>query len=52
MRIFETYPPSSVLAAAVGGVAVISGLELAVWFFVGCAVMVLGYALDHYGLRK
>jgi hypothetical protein len=52
MRIFETYPPSTVLAAVVGGVMIICGLELAFWFFVGCAVMAVGYALDRYGLPK
>jgi hypothetical protein len=53
VRIFETYPPSSVmLLLAVLLVGLIGGLALMVPLLVGAALMVLGHRLDVYGIRK
>lgn len=53
MRIFETYPPSSVLAALVAaGAVLIGGLSLAAPLLVGIGAMALGHRLDLYGIHR
>jgi hypothetical protein len=52
MRIFETYPPSSVLVSGVLCVALMAGPQFALLIAVGVAVMALGNWLDWYGVRR
>jgi ABC-type microcin C transport system permease subunit YejB len=53
MRIFEIYPPSSVLVSGVVAVGMaIGGLQFVVLLLAGAGVMALGHWLDWYGIRR
>lgn len=53
MSLFETYPPSSFILAAVAlALLLIGGLPLVVPFLVGVGLMALSAKLDLYGVRR
>lgn len=52
-RLLCTYAPSQLMLVAVAGVGTfIWGLQFVAIFLTAVAVGRVGYALDHYGLRK